>query len=75
MQQVSYAHVDPLSSVRTLTFHLTIDKELKRSKFKQHCFVRELNKIDIETEEVTLVDYTDLNAQPHQIEVKLINDG
>lgn len=34
MQQVSYAHVDPLALVRTLTFHLTIDKEVKKSRFR-----------------------------------------
>ena len=63
MQQVSYAHVEPLASTRTLTFHLTIDKEVKRSKFRvENCFERVVEKLDLDTEEVTLIDYNDLNG-------------
>ena len=49
---------------------------MKRSKFRvQNCFERVVERIDLDTEEATLVDYTDLNGQPHQIEIKLLNDG
>lgn len=55
---------------------MTIDKEIKKAKFKvQNCFERVLEKVDIDTEETTLIEYTDSDAKPHQIEVKLTNDG
>jgi len=63
MQQVTYAHVDPLTQQRTLTFHLTIDKETKRPKFRaQNCFERVLESVDLDTEEIKQVDYNDLNG-------------
>lgn len=34
-----------------------------------------LEKIDLDTEEAHVIEYTDLDAKPHQIEVKLTNDG
>ena len=34
-----------------------------------------LEKIDLDTEEAHVIEYTDLEAKPHQIEVKLTNDG
>ena len=34
-----------------------------------------LEKIDLDTEEAHVIEFTDLDAKPHQIEVKLTNDG